>query len=429
MRTLLKKAGLGLMAWTIGGSAVAFAETLTWAQVMQEAARNNGELKAAVASLRASDESLRGSQSNFYPQVATSVGYGQSGSLASGSSLFTGDASDSKGSYNASLSLSQSIFSGWADQARVDQSKATRMSSEAQLNETKAKVSRDLKAAFAGLSFAQRLLTMQEDITRRRQENLKLVTLRYESGSENKGSVLLSQAYLDQAKLESLQTRNSLQVAQAELAQVLGRDLTTALQVQDEIPTVTPAAPPDFGQLARQTPFHQQSESKVSSAQAAVVVARAGFFPTLSLSGNLGRQGDQWFPDRESWTLGVSLNYPLYSGGRDRAATYAAASNLIAAEASRSQSDRAQVTQLQQTYAAWLEAIENVKVENSFFQAAKLRAEIARNKYNNGLSTFEDWDLIESELIKRQRSILQSQRDRVVAEANWEQTQGKGVFR
>jgi hypothetical protein len=42
--------------------------------------------------------------------------------------------------------------------------------------------------------------------------------------------------------------------------------------------------------------------------------------------------------------------------------------------------------------------------------------------------SFEDWDRIENDLIQRQKTVLQSQRDRVTAEAAWEQAQGKGVI-
>jgi hypothetical protein len=42
--------------------------------------------------------------------------------------------------------------------------------------------------------------------------------------------------------------------------------------------------------------------------------------------------------------------------------------------------------------------------------------------------TFEDWDIIENDLIQRLKTFLQSQRDRVIAEASWELAQGKGVI-
>jgi hypothetical protein len=48
---------------------------------------------------------------------------------------------------------------------------------------------------------------------------------------------------------------------------------------------------------------------------------------------------------------------------------------------------------------AFVEAVEKTKVDNSFWEAASTRARIARQKYNNGLLTFEDWDVIENDLI------------------------------
>ncbi|MGZ3696004.1 MAG: TolC family protein, partial [Bdellovibrionota bacterium] len=67
-------------------------------------------------------------------------------------------------------------------------------------------------------------------------------------------------------------------------------------------------------------------------------------------------------------------------------------------------------------------------VDQGFRDAATVRAEIARTKYNNGLQTFEDWDTIENDLITRQKAYLQSKRARVTAEAAWEQAQGIGVL-
>lgn len=85
-------------------------------------------------------------------------------------------------------------------------------------------------------------------------------------------------------------------------------------------------------------------------------------------------------------------------------------------------------TKLKQTFASYQEAVERLKVDTELLDAATIRAEIARNKYNNGLLSFEDWDIIENDLISRQKFVLQSRRDRIVAEAVWEQAQGKGVI-
>ena len=77
-----------------------------------------------------------------------------------------------------------------------------------------------------------------------------------------------------------------------------------------------------------------------------------------------------------------------------------------------------------QSFNNFIEVTEKLKVDESFLLAALTRADIARRKYNNGLITFDDWDVIENDLISRQKTALQSQKDRDLAEANWQLTKG-----
>jgi outer membrane protein TolC len=119
---------------------------------------------------------------------------------------------------------------------------------------------------------------------------------------------------------------------------------------------------------------------------------------------------------------------PLYSGGKDYYATKSAASSLEAAVSNTDSTEHQLLVNLKQTHAGFVESVEKLKVDQAFLEAATTRAEIARSKYNNGLMTFEDWDIIENDLIQRLKTFLQSQRDRVIAEASWELAQGKGVI-
>ena len=106
----------------------------------------------------------------------------------------------------------------------------------------------------------------------------------------------------------------------------------------------------------------------------------------------------------------------------------ASASSLSASVATREDAERQERVRLRQAHAALIEAIEREKVDREFVEAAKIRSDIARSKYNNGLMTFEDWDRIENDLIQRQKTALVSARDRVQAEAAWEQTLGIGAI-
>jgi outer membrane protein TolC len=331
------------------------------------------------------------------------------------------------GSYTASLSASQNLFSGFQDSGKVDQAAANQRVSAAQLDVTKAKVASDLKSAYAGVLFSQRSISLQRDVSRRREENLRLVELRFQSGGENKGSVLLSRAYLAQAKYDELQSKNNIRVSRLQLARILGRDGDFDFEVVDDMPLETLPLNPDLKKLAVMTPEHVVAVGQEEAAIAAVTIARAGFYPTFSLSATASRLGKEWFPQTERWSIGATISIPIFTGGKDYYGTQGAIATRTSAEASRMNVGRQLLAKLEQTYSGYLEASEKLKVDESFREAALKRAEIARGKYNNGLMSFDDWDVIENDLIVRERAVLQSQKDRAAAEAAWVQALGKGV--
>lgn len=159
-----------------------------------------------------------------------------------------------------------------------------------------------------------------------------------------------------------------------------------------------------------------------------VTFARAGFYPSVDLTGSVAREGEDWAPDKDRNTVGLNLTIPLFSGGRDYYTTKSVAATLEAVSSNKDNVERQLLVRLKQAYANYVESEEKLKVDQAFLEAAVTRAEIARSRYNNGLMSFEDWDLIENDLIQRQTTFLQSQRGRVIAEAAWEQAQGKGVI-
>lgn len=417
-----------LPALMVAAALSARAETpvaLDWEAGVREATAGNPELRAARANLDAAGYNEQGAYSGYLPQLSAGTSYTDtSGSATLPTTTTTGLGS----SYSASVSLSQNLFSGFQDRARIDQGAANREASEVNLTAAKAKLSQDIKTAFAGLKYAQDNVTLTASIVRRLEENVRLVELRFESGRENKGSFLLTKASLAQARYEHLQAGQALTSGQAQLAKVLGRGEPGELEVRGEVPLSEPDTTPDFRRLVLQAPDFRQAAAQEKSAVAGVTLARSGFYPNLSLSGSVSRAGSDWFPEAERRSVGVNLTVPLYSGGKDYFATKSAVSSLEVAASNRDSAERQLLVRLKQAYAGYVESTVKLKVDGEFFEAATARAEIARSKYNNGLMSFDDWDRIETDLIQRSKNLLQSQRDRVAAEAAWEQAQGKGVI-
>ncbi len=414
-----------LLAFTLcpvhGLAVAAPVEEITWEAAVQEVASRNAELLAARASLTASEELVRAARSGFLPQISAGVTYTD----VEGSAIST---TTSTSGYNASVSATQNLFAGFLDSAKVEQAEANREAADASYAIVRARVSLDLKVAFAGLLYAQESVALTARIAQRLAENVRLVELRFEGGRENKGSLLLTRANLAQARYEALQAEQALLAAQTQLARVLGRGAAGNLRVAAALSFTDPGVAPDFERLLPAVPDYRLLVAQEKAAAAGVRLARSGFYPSVNVGGSLARDGADWFPEDDRRAVTASVTIPLFSGGRDYYGTRSSAATLAASGAGKDNAERLARLRLRQAYNAYVEAAEKLKVDAAFVEAAETRAAIARSKYNNGLMTFEDWDRIETDLIVRYKVALAGRRDRVSAEAAWEQAQGRGAI-
>ncbi len=264
-------------------------------------------------------------------------------------------------------------------------------------------------------------------IASRRQDNVQLIELRFEGGREPKGSFLRSRALYLQADFEVMQAERAVRVAQRQLARVLGRRQTDRVAV-GVLPVALPGAPPDFLALALEAPVRAEAAAQARAAQAGVAVARSELFPDVSATGTFGRQGSHWPPGQEEWSAGLVLSYPFWPGGKNLFDVKSAqAEARRTQDVLRSTEDQTALT-LEQTFAAWQDAVQRATVQRAVVDTSAVRAETARGQYALGLLSYQDWDTIENTLVADQKVALVDDRDALVADATWEQTQGKGAL-
>ncbi len=394
-------------------------EPLRLEDCLRLAARNNPDLYAAEASVRKARMELYSSYGNFLPHVTADAGIsdGESDS-ASG----TTDLDDT----SIGLSLEQPLFTGFRNFGTSKQKRAALESAEATLTQTQADVAFAVRRAFAQLLFAQEQVALAQAIHTRRQDNVSLVELRYEAGREHKGSFLRIQASERQASADLAKAKRAIAVARQQLAAALGNEEPRDSVVQGTFATISPITDPDLDALTKETPAYRQAAAGVLASRAALTIAQSSFLPEVSATGTLARRGTDWPPRNDRWLAGVEVSLPLFAGGQnmfDRGSAKAELARVEAVLKSVAQQTR---FDLSDTYVAYADAIEDRAVEEQFLEAAEVRAEIAQGQYTSGLLSFENWDIIENDLIDTQKIVLASRRDAVIAEADWERVQGKG---
>ena len=425
---------LGLIAlFSLEASAV----VLTWEDCLNFTVQGNQALESSRRDWLAAKQTEMSAWGKYYPSLSVSTSItkiGATGATGGGGVVVTngvivgaGTGSQVNTNYLAQLNFNQNLFNGLEDQARINQAEWQTKTSYWKYVSAKAQVSFSLKEAFANLQYAQELKELNENILQRRESNYRIVSARYETGRENKGSVQLAEAYMEQAKLDVIKAEDSLKVAQTALKSLMNKEHLDTIEVQGEIPlSSVETGRNDFETLAVETPAYFQSYTSEMASVEAIKISRAAFLPDLNLTGIASRQGTSYFPDRERWQVGLTLTIPIFDGFRDMGTYKSSIETKYANESRRRSTVLDQIPKLRDAFNLAKQSDIKYRIDSKFREASSSRAEIARKKYNTGLLTFEDWDIIENELITRQTNYLASKRDRVLRYANWENLLGKG---
>lgn len=415
------------------------AVTLTWDEVLKYTIEGNPQLETSKNQWLATQTNERVALAGFLPRLNATTSVTQNGTtgqtggtgsvVSNGVVLTNGSGSSINTNYLAALNFSQNIFNGLEDKSRLDQAKWRTQSSYWSYVTTKSNLSLNLKDAFATLLYAQESVSLAQSILERRESNYKLVSVRFDNGRENKGSVLLAEAYYEQAKLDIIKARDNLVVAQTRLKSLMNREHFDQIDVTGYVPMEQlEFKNKDLPDLALETPSYNQAMAFEMAAKEDISIARSAFLPSLDLTGNVIKQGQSYFPERERWAVALTLTIPIFDGLRDRGTLQGSVLSRYAAEGQKRSTLLDLIPRLREAQNLARQSDIKLNIDGKFQSASATRAEIARAKYNNGLITFEDWDIIENELIQRQTNFLLSKKDRVVRYATWENLLGRGVI-
>jgi outer membrane protein TolC len=413
---------------------------LTWEECVTAAIVHNPDIRAAQQAAARAEASALVARGTTMPQVTLDAGYSHYEddlrvmSLPQAGDVPTDEAPDGdegpvfplEDEFSISLRGRYDVYSGGRLSAEIRKGEAAQRQADARLDSMQHNVLCDLKRAFTRLMYAQRMMQLSRDIERRRNGNLALVRLRFEGGREHKGSFLFSKALHQASQIEIRQAERARKVAQRELARVMGQDIAPGLSVTGLLEFAQELGPTNLEQTVRSHPAHMEKRALLDSAAADVVIARSRFRPSVALSGSLAQYAEDVGFDQNRWSIGLALSVPLYRGGQNVHGLAAdIAAQRQAGEELRGTRELLE-TKLEEAGAAVEDARQLVLSQQQLLAAAATRAEIAQEQYNSGLLKYENWDLIENDLIARQKRLLESLRNAILAEADLKQAQGTG---
>lgn len=398
-------------------SQVSAEEALTWGDCIAEARKNNPNLIAAQETVKQFQADKTITASGLYPQIDASM----SGSTAktSGSTL---------DSYAYGVSASQLVFDGLKTINDVKGAKENIKASQQAYRFISSNTRVNLRTAFVNLLKAQELIDVAEDIVKIRRDSLVLITLRYQSGLEHKGALMTAEANLAEASFELAQARRDIELFQRQLSKEMGlKELKPMVVKGDFVVSDTVKVKPNFEEIVKDNPSLLEAIAKKNFASFNVRSAYADFFPNLSASAGADKTGAHWPPENNGWNMGLTMTMPIFEGGARVAEVKKAESAYSEAEATeRSTKDTALVA-LEETWVSLQDAVELVDVRLKTLAATQERAKIAEAQYSNGFINFDDWIIIQNDLVVTKKTYLNAKANALFAEANWIQAKGETI--
>ena len=394
-------------------------ESLTWEQCVSETKQAHPDLYSALAVIQQAEADKRITSGSQLPQLSLSGSTLQNGTSGAGSSFAS--------SY--SLSAQQLLYDGHKTSSQVASNAEAVKAAEYNYRIVSANVRFALRSAYTQLLKAQDLVGLTVEIAARRQKNVRLISLRYQGGREHLGSLRQAEADLAQAEFEVTQAKRGLVLAQSQLASALGRDVHKPLRVKGAFrASDLSASKPDIDVLAKNNPLFQQLDTKSKAARFDLDAAKSAFSPQLYLTSSVGRSVFDRLPvDAVDWNAGVTVSVPIYQGGSGKARVEKAKAFLSEQNAQEKSGYLQLMNSLELSWKNFQDARLLVVVQKKFLEAAVERSTIANAQYSNGLLTFNEWVIIENNLVSAKKSFLNAGADMLIAEAQWIQSKGGGL--
>jgi multidrug efflux pump len=160
-----------------------------------------------------------------------------------------------------------------------------------------------------------------------RHEQVRLVRSRLEGGIGSELDVAQAETELATTEAEAASLAHRRDELENAIAILVGENPSSFKLAAVDDPNWNPQ-PPEIpaglpSDLLERRPDVAQAERQLASANAKIGVAKAAFFPVLTLTGSAGYlSGDlsslfNW--DSRTWSIGPSLSLPIFAGGRNRA--------------------------------------------------------------------------------------------------------------
>lgn len=295
-------------------------------RLIEQALRNNLDLRIAAARVLQAQTVVGIARSQQMPQVNGSLGYtalqipsalaGNNSDGSAANSFFRGGGPSASATWNLDF---WGLYRRQAEAARAEL-----LASEWGQRATRTTLIEEVAEAYFAMRSLDAQIAITENTIKARQDSLALTRTLDELGAGSLADIRQAEELLYAARSNLPELRRQLVAEENTISVLLGNApemVDRGLPVSEEPhPEQIPVGVPS--QLLERRPDVQQAEAKLIAANARIGVARAQYFPQISLTSLGGAASNQLNAiatgPNSYWYAAGSISEPIFDGGRIR---------------------------------------------------------------------------------------------------------------
>jgi multidrug efflux system outer membrane protein len=378
--------------------------------LIDEAFRTNADLVVAAARVDEARAVLGEANSFFWPRIDAQASGSRNRVSRRTATAFPGFPREYN-DYRATLNVSYELdlfgrLRGGAEAARAELA-----ASEASRDAVRLALAAQVATSYYAMQAFSRQVALTRETVKLREDALELQRKRFRGG-------VISEFELRQLEAETAAVRAQLppleqarETEEAALSVLLGRTPREVMESTIKVAQSEAAAASDADLVAPVLPEGMPSElllrrpdliaaeRQLAAAHAQIAVARAEMFPSISLTGYLGRESaalsDLFTGPAGIANIAVGLAQPIFAGGRLEARSQQAEARERAALADYQQAIRSAFGEVRTALAVQARSRESFEAQAARERALTDTLRLARLRYENGVAS--QLDVIDAE--------------------------------
>jgi multidrug efflux system outer membrane protein len=282
-----------------------------------------------------------------------------------------------------------------------------------------------LVANVAAAYFQLRALDLQLAISKRtldsRQESLRLTRVLANGGATSLLDVRQAEQLVFTAATEIATLQQQIEQQENFLSILLGQNpgdipRGQSLTEQHQPPEIPPGLP---SELLERRPDIREAEEQLIAANAEIGVARAAYFPQISLNGTGGFQSSAlsnlFTGPAGAWSFGASLTQPIFTGGKLRSGVRLAEARQKTAVLVYQQSIQTAFRSVSDALVAYRKTREFREQEELLFQSAQDSARLSHMRYTGGVTGYLEVLTNETNAFSAELAVVQAHQSELLA--------------